>query len=270
MKTGDVSRLELELEMASDSPMNGEAASVEEGLEEVGDEDGAELEEDDAQYQAHEGDDDAEYEDDEDAELIEPDARGYGERFYELSLREFESPDDRDEEVQRVLREMEREYFLGGLVKKLKRAGSTLVKTGLKVASKHIPGVNVVAQLAGGNLRGALGALANTALSALSSHPAIAAALPVLKSLGFDPAAGPHKQQDAWAAFAGMAKDAFGQLAHQLPPGVGDPLAASREASRAFEVAVRNVRARGRGAGVSTGRRVIHLRRGQQLIIKVR
>ena len=73
----------------------------------------------------------AEYEGDELGEIGE-EAGDYAERFYELSEREYESELEVDEEVNGLLNEMERDFFFGGLKKRLKKAGKGLLKKGLK------------------------------------------------------------------------------------------------------------------------------------------
>ena len=46
----------------------------------------------------------------------------FAEQFYELGQRQFESEFEVDRELSEVLDEMEREYFLGGLVKEFKKS----------------------------------------------------------------------------------------------------------------------------------------------------
>src|SRR5215831_10322736 len=64
-------------------------------------------------------------------------AASYGDRFYELSERSFEGPVDSP--LNEILDEMSREYFLGGLVRRIKKGvpGLTkLVRTGMQLAQK--------------------------------------------------------------------------------------------------------------------------------------
>ncbi|WP_437489549.1 hypothetical protein WME75_10920 [Sorangium sp. So ce1014] len=286
-----MSELEFELEMENEDPYASEADEELEGLE-------GELEGD----EEHEGDEgeldselelDSEADDEVDQELVEPDVRGFGERFYELSLRDMESESDVQQEVDRIIGEMEREYFFGGLGKLVSKAGKSLVKKGLNYAKKKVPIGSVikgVTALARGNLKGALGSLAGAAMGALSSHPAFAAIMPALQAIGFDPAKaaeGPENRE-AWSNFARMGKDAYHELAAGLTADSDRPAEAARVAGRAYGVALQraNVRRKhgGRAAPLGGRRprgeaggdrpagrtRVVYLQRGERLIIKAR
>ena len=73
---------------------------------------------------------------DEDSETGADEPGSYGERFYELSLREFESDGDMQGAVRNILDDMEREYFFGKLARLAKKAASSSGLSGLaKVVS---------------------------------------------------------------------------------------------------------------------------------------
>jgi hypothetical protein len=287
-----MSELEFELEAENEDPYASEADEELEGLE-------GELEAD-QEYEGDEGEVDSELDseleldsesDNEiDQELGEPDVRGFGERFYELSLREMESESEMQHEIDRIVGEMEREYFFGGLGKLVSKAGKGLLKKGIAYAKKRIPigaVVKGVTSLARGNLKGALGSLASAAMGALSSHPAFAAIMPALQAIGFDPGKSNEapENREAWANFARMGKDAYQELAAGLTPNADKPVEAARVAGRAYGVALQraqarrgrgrvgmmNGRPRGRVGGGASGRtRVIYLQRGERVILKVR
>ncbi len=266
---------DLELELERDVGGSFSSGEYEEGDEESSLDD--ELEDDEAFTGAL---DDAESDEElDDAELIEPDLRGFAERFYELSLRDGESEEDRELEVSSILREMEREYFLKGLLKKVAPAAKGLFRTGLALAKSATPlgqVVNAATALSRGNLRGMLGSLANSALSLATKHPALAAAMPVLSSLGFKPGA-PSKA--GWGNFAQLAKNAYGQLRRNLDKEAADPAHAADLANRAFRSAIGRAKQMARvqiGDGASglarsgNGRKVITLSAGDTLVIRVR
>lgn len=233
---------------------------------------------------------------DTDSEFEAPDydAAGsdYGRRFFELSLREFESDSERDAEIDAVLDDMEREYFLGGW---LKKAGSALAGGAGKLAGM---GAKAVGGLANQALKsGLLKPLAQTALSMV---PGGSLALPALQSLGFlggggggggppGPAANPFQsfggfadamqspfggpqspfggQQAPWNNLAQLFQNSFGNLAAQMQGEVTDPVQAMKLATHAFQAA--------RNAGTATqpgggGRqRVVHVRPGDVIVLKV-
>jgi hypothetical protein len=276
-----MSALELELEEDAESSAldDGELddAELEADDSELDDSelDDSELETDDAELEA----DDSELDDSEldDSELVEPDQRGFVERFYELSLRDSEDEMEIAREVDDILREMEQEYFLKGFIKKVGSAGKTLIKKAAKVAAGVLPGdlAKIATSLARGDMKGLLSSLATTALSVASKHPALAAAMPALQALGFGGAGGglPSLGKLPWKNFVGMAKDAYGRLAKNVDQEAMTPAGAQRAARGAFNGALARAARRSRasgGASVGGGKRVITLRRGDRLVVRVR
>lgn len=222
-------------------------------------------------------DDEADEEADEEWESEPTEAGGYANRFYELSQREFESESELDDAVRGLVNEMERDFFFKGIWRKVKKAGQRFLKKGLGQLAGRLPifkGLKAITQLARGNLKGALGSLAKSGLTAaLSAHPAGAAILPALKGLGFEAAESPERNREAWENYVGVAREAFNHLAENLDERAADPLEASRLASNAFQTAVQKARARVRsGGGRGPGRRgrtlTIRVRSGERIIIE--
>jgi len=293
MQRSGLSELEYELELESEDPYGSE---LDEELDDDRETDDSEYELDDGEVDEPDPreaspdyaeleivDSQTELDDSElDEEIEEPDVHGFAERFYELSLREFESEIEIDHEVNRLLGEMEREYFFGSLGKLIKGAGRQLIKKGIAYVKSRVPIANVVkgvTALARGNLRGVLESVAKTALGALSSHPAFAALLPAIQALGFSGHGGAAGSKDAWANFVKLAKDSYGQLAQNLTPNADQPAEAARIAGKSYEVALRRQKAVGFGARptrhdhrrqhTKTRAQVVVLRPGARLVIKV-
>lgn len=182
----------------------------------------------------------------------------YGERFYELSQREFESESEADEAVNEILNEMEHEFFLGGLLKggglldKAKNAAKKLAKKGMDLAKKagiNIPSLDALKSMLGpvsGLLKGNLAALIKPALkTALAAHPAGAALLPVLQGIGFEASEDTDGNREMWNRYASVAREAFENLAQTINENADHPLEASRLATNAFQKAVKNHQNRG-------------------------
>jgi hypothetical protein len=264
-------------------------------------------------------------------ELSDPEetpADEFGRRLFELSLRQFEAPAELDRELDGVLDDMERrhfaqefadddpdrEYFLGGLLKKAGSAVSKLASSAVRAGTQGLSG------LAGAAMKGGL--LKPLAQAAMSFVPGGSMALPLLQSLGFGGSAGapttagmptmpspstlggmaagyagqPQLQSLAsqfyppqslaqqaqlpWANLASLFQNAFGQLAARTEGEVTDPLEATRLASEAFQAAVHEqlggtqtksaaTPSTAAGATVRVGRRVVRLRPGEELVIRV-
>ena len=90
-------------------------------------------------------------------------------------------------------------------------------------------------QLARGNLRGALGSLAKTAISI---HPAGAAALQGLQALGFQGEADEPENREAWQRFAEFAQDAYEELAKRTTMEIDNPVVAADAAHAALKAAM--------------------------------
>jgi hypothetical protein len=260
----DMSSLEFELESDSDDELYRE---LDEG-------DDNEHEHDDSELEAG---------DDEELDEGEDGTGGYAERFYELAQRELESSLEIDREVNRLLTEMEREFFsFGSVFKKLKSAGKGLLKKGLDHVKKRIPITQLiegVTQLSRGNLKGMLAPLAKAALSVAGNHPAIAALMPALKSLGFDPDGDEGQNREAWDNYVNLAREAYDELATNLTRDSDEPIEASRVATKSFQNALSRVAQPGASVGVRSSprvprqggnTRVIELRKGERLVVRVR
>jgi hypothetical protein len=290
---------EAEDEISSSEASNDAELEDDRELTDDGELDDAELEDDseldDAELEDDSELDDAELEDDSelesDAGLVisaaaDPHERRLAKRLYELSLRTGESELEQSYEVDRVLREMEREYFIKGLLKAGKGA---LQRVGKRIGKALPKGLTkLAAGLAGGQLRGILGSVVNTALSAASQHPALAAAMPALKALGFGGGAAGRAGGAAsgaappvpWENVAALIKDSFSKLAQGVATGADQEIAstegAQRAAQRAFRGALKGVTQRqavraGRSGGRGGSRaRVVTLRQGERLIVRVR
>ncbi len=233
---------EFELEM-DDLEMDGDF--------ETGDD--YESETDDFEFEADEDSESDDYETDYEAEpegeyeWFGGDGSDYGERFYELSQREFESETEVDEAVDRLLTEMENEFFWGGVLKKAKNAAMGLAKKGMALAKKagiNLPSLDALKSMLGplsGILKGNLGALIKPALkAALAAHPAGAALLPALKGLGFETGADMSDNREAYERYASVAREAFENLAESVNQNADNPLEASRLATNAFQKSLRN------------------------------
>jgi len=264
---------EFELDMESEPPA-GEAYKVD-----LDEEFEADL--DDEEYgEKEEGPDDLDRElelMDEELGLDEdPREREFAEQFYELGQRQFESEFEVDRALTGILDDMEREYFLGGLVKRLKKSKLVrgLVNKGLRFAQQRFPALKAVTQLARGNLKGALLPLAKTALGA--AVPGGSVALSALRGLGFEAAEDDPRNRAGWQNYTRMAREAFETLADNVTMRVDEPRVASQLAASAFQQALGQAQARAQAepglarAGVGSARhRVIQvrLRPGEKLVV---
>lgn len=270
----DMSELEREFELELEDEPSGEAgpepSSYELDDQEAGSEEFFEAE----PLQEFEGLEDAEYEEG---------SSGYGERFFELAQREYESDDDREAAANEVLREMEQDFFLSKLV----RGGSKFLTKAVKAAAGTHPAfglLKLAANQLSGPLRGKLGALASTALS---MYPGGAALVPVLKSLGFGEGGdGSQANKEAWDNFASFAREAYENLADNVGEReLKDPAAAMQRASQALQAARAAVRTHPRpgpargypragtqiyvgGGARGRGRRVYRLRVPRHAIVR--
>lgn len=266
--------------------------------------DDLELEmDDDSEFEAYESDEDSEsddyeyeseYEDEpqEEFEWLETNDSDYAERFFELSQREFESESEIDEAVNEILDDMEREYFLGGLLKsgqglfnKAKNAAKKLAQKGMAAARKagiNLPSLDALKSMLGpvsSLLKGNLGALIKPAIkAALSAHPAGMAALPALKALGFESSEDISENREAWNRYASVAREAFEHLAENINENADNPLEASRLATNAFQAGLKNTQGSRRFMdfrrySASSGKkkvRHIYIKPGETLVIKRR
>ncbi|MBI5215383.1 MAG: hypothetical protein HY960_06480 [Ignavibacteriae bacterium] len=245
-----------------------------------------------------EGIDEREFEDQEDSELEEENdfeleaeseenesdlINRYAERLYELSTRSYENEYEVDQEVDRILNEMERDFFFKGLGRRLKRAGKGLLKKGWRMMKSKglsfikgnplFQAAKGVTSLARGNLKGFLGTLAKTGLKGvLSAIPGGSVALPVLKGLGFEHAGDAQNQKEAWRNYVHLTREAYNNLAQELNEEADNYEVAPKIALAAFNKAVKNMASPVRG--IETGikgekkMRRISLRKGQKIVIR--
>lgn len=257
------SELEREFELEMDDASGGEAE---------GDGDTGEPE---WELGAEDGEAESDSADDGEGEPVE--AGSYADRLRELSHAELESEAQLDQELRDVVDEMEREYFFGKWGSRLKRIGGGLLKQGLGRLAGQLPalkGLQAVTQLARGNLKGALGSLAKTGLTAaLGASPIGVAALPVLKGLGFEATEDPEREREAWENYVSVARESFDHLGRHLDESALDPLGANRLAAAAFQAGLGKVQERvaaaGGGERPARRRRVIRVRKGDRLVIVV-
>lgn len=181
-------------------------------------------------------------------EEVEEESPGdYAARFYELSQREFESEMELDDAINEPLRQMEEEFFLGGLKKRwkqLKKRGlGRLLQKGLKFAAGKIPALQALknaTSAARAALRGDVGGLVKAGLgAAIRMHPAGAALSPALSTLGFESG---EDNREAWDNVVNVVREAYDRLAGSLHENADDPLEASRLANEAFQTAIRKVK----------------------------
>ncbi len=221
----------------------------------------------------------------------------HADRLAELASREFESESELDGALSRVMGEIEQEFFFGGLAKKLARSklgrfGISKLKGFVKNKFPSIPGLGALGglgaltKLARGDLRGALGNLAKSAMPMVAAAvPGGAIALPALKALGLGETSNPDGEHEAWENFVEGAREAYDHLASNLHENVDQPLEASRAATAAYQAGLKRMAAGSRrgAAGFATGTagfamgagrgrrggevRTIRLRRGQKIRI---
>jgi cell division protein FtsL len=162
-------------------------------------------------------------------------------RFYELSNRTFKTETELDDAVNRIVNDLERDYFFKGLLKKTKRGGQLLLKKGLETFKgfSAFQAASGITELARGSLKGTLGTLAKAGL-----RGARVGAIPsALQALGFEAGKERTRQnRDAWQNFANVCKESFDYLAKNLTQNADDPLEASRLAAEAFSTALKKVK----------------------------
>lgn len=247
----------------------------------------AEFEFDDSEYETHgdyeeESDEEYEgagdYEEESDSEFEYESQDGgsseYADRFYELAQMEFESESELDQEVNGLLNEMEQDFFWGAAKRFLKKRGPGLLGKLGKFALSKLPAGHALkglSALSRGNLKGALAGLAKTAIS---SHPAMAAAMPALSALGFEASEGAEGNREAWNNYTEVAREAYENLAANMNPKAAIPTVASDMAKKALQKAL--VANRGtstmaaramRGRKPRGRKRVVHLAPGEYLVV---
>ncbi|HZK04762.1 MAG TPA: hypothetical protein VFC82_02825 [Actinomycetaceae bacterium] len=229
-----------------------------------------------------------EHEQDYELEIDDDRAQEFAERFFELSQREFESEAEAENAIDGLLTEMEPEYFFGAIKKAYKKAKKTvrsvarspiggLIKKGITAAGGKLPvfqALKGVTALARGNTRNFLKQLAASGVNA--AIPGAGAFMPTaMKAMGFEAGVDPEENREAWDNFVALSREAYGNLANNLTERADEPLEASRIAhislQQALQNAPRTAGTRDRaGASPSSKRRVVTVRPGDEIIIRVR
>lgn len=255
----DMSELEKEFELEMEEEPEGK---------EFEEPDEKEIEEEFEKLTELEEEPSAEFED------IEGEANDYAERFYELSTRKYESEFEVDDEINKLLYEMERDFFFKKLWRKLKPVGKFLLKKGLKLAAglPAFKAVKGITQLARGDLKGALGTLAKAGLSgAVSMIPGGAAILPGLQALGFEATEDQDVNRQAWRNYVSVAKEAYDYLGRNLSENADDPIVANRLANEAFQSALKSVSSQIIPARAGVKKiKTIPVRKGDRIIIRIK
>lgn len=224
---------------------------------------------------------------DEEFEALDDSVSEYAERFFELSQREFESESEVDSAINGLLTEMEPEYFFGTIKKAFSKARGAirqvsrspiggLIRKGIAAAGGQIPAfaaLKGITSLARGDLRGLLAQLAKSGLGA--ALPGAGVVLPTaMKAMGFEAGVDPEENREAWNTYVQVSREAYEHLANNLTERADDPLEASRLASAAFQQALRSTarpqERQPRSVGPRGGRRVVYVRPGDELVIRVR
>ena len=185
-------------------------------------------------------------------EQMDPGVNDLAQKFFQLSQRQFESESEVDSALNGLLNEVERQFFFGGL---LKRARKGLMGKLVKFGGKFVKGlpafqaIKAVTQLARGDLKGTLAALAKSGLA--GAIPGGSAVLPALKSLGVLETSGDSESDiDSWRNYVDVAKEAYERLADNMNEySVRNPLEANRQATQAFQSAVSRSRGMSNAAG---------------------
>jgi hypothetical protein len=267
----DLSELERELDLDS-SPLSVDETSADEEIEP--DPENEALLEAEEQF-----DSEADFESDDPMESFEDSvheqAASYGDRFYELSERSFEGPVDSP--LNEILDEMSREYFLGGLVKRLKKGVpglKNLVRKGMRLAQKAgvdlpvLGSLKNVTGLAQNLLQGNLAGVAKNAMgAALKAYPGTAAAAPILGALGFE-SGEPEQNREAWQNFAEVARESYEYLADNFNETSVQPDKAIELAQKALQHGLRQADKRGQShPGRSRKTRVLRLAPGERVLV---
>jgi hypothetical protein len=235
-----------------------------------------EMELDQEEEAEEEFEDSAEYEDQQNEFEATEESAVYADRFYELSQMGYESETEVDERVNELLDEMEQDFFW----KRIKRGAKGFIKNAIKNLPA-VKGLQGLAKLASGDLKGTLKSLAGAAIG--SVIPGGAAVLPALNALGFEASEEPGVNREAWGNYAEVCREAFEHLAQNLNANTNDPLEASRRATSAFQTGFKRVQAkqqarlrsgrsprRNLAASSKRKRRVVYLAPGESIIVRRR
>lgn len=279
---GEVGMRELEEDLMDDSDR--------EGYED----DEFELELDDDDHEADEDEDDdqdSEFElsgggdeGDEDNEVME----NYARKLNEISMREFENEPDLESALDRAIGGMEEEYFLQRVKRKRKHGKGksifgNILKAGARIVGKvasKLPVAGLVkagTSLVRGDVRGALKNLGKAAVGTIGTA-ILGPAGGALASSAVDALAGNkdgevrQRRRRAIRRVARITRDAYKNLADDLPPQIDDPYVAHEVARKAVRKAmVRHglgPNARPAAEPGREGRRIVRLRPGETLVIR--
>ena len=192
-------------------------------------------------------------------------------RFLELQEKQFESPESRNAEVDGILNEVEKQYFLGkltgGVVKNLlsKLVGGAIPGNPLKIIKSALILIRMMAREP---LRGAL-------LNIITVHPALAPARPLLKLLGISETAEiAENSLDRWKEFTQLSEAMYENILNNMnKAATTDPVAANQLASQAFRSAasrIRNQNATRSFRRRGKRRRTIYLGPGEYVVVRRR
>ncbi|MBL7798436.1 MAG: hypothetical protein JNJ90_18215 [Saprospiraceae bacterium] len=280
----DMSQLEHEFELAmghvhDDFP----GGTLEQELESMleGDEEEYEYDED-ADYEYDENDAEYEYDEGESSmefELDDYPVDSFAGRLFELSQREFENEYELEQEMDGILDDMHREFFLGGLLKKGVQFVKSnpvlkgLVNKGIGLAANALaPGIG---GLAFQGLKTALGPLSEglkqrgrsllkKGVHALKGK-ASGVASGFMNRMGINPANSVQENMAGLKNLIGSVSKSFEFAAGNLHDEVDDPIAAERLATQSFEVGLNHGKDNWSGKkgsiarNTERGTRVIHL-----------
>ena len=188
-------------------------------------------------------------------------------RFLELQERQFESPESRNAEVDGLLNEVEKQYFLGkltgGVVKNLlsKLVGGAIPGNPLKIIKGALTLIRMAAKEP---LRGAL-------LNVITVHPALAPARPLLKLLGIsETAENAENSLDRWKEFTELSEIMYENIINNMnKAATTDPVAANQLASQAFRNAATRIRSKNAARSYGKRRkRTIYLGPGEYVVVK--
>ncbi|MCO6491912.1 MAG: hypothetical protein J5I98_26080 [Phaeodactylibacter sp.] len=210
------------------------------------DEDSA-AEEYEHEYEEDEPQSEFEYDEDvEEGESFGQDFRPYGERLFELSLREFESESEMDDALGGIFDDMEREYFFSRAIGILKRnpIARSLVSKAVNAVAGSIPGGQVALDAIKTMGKPLLQGIRNNWSGAVraGAHAlapdAIRMAGNFAGRLGLQPGNGAAANREAFRRIAKGIQRSYEFAAGHFDHRSGDPLVASRLANRAFEAGV--------------------------------
>jgi hypothetical protein len=163
----------------------------------------------------------------------------FAERLYKLSQQNFKSSSELDFRINEIMNEIERQFFFGKLLKKIKKkALGKLIKLSKKFI-KGLPasrGIDTITQLSRGNLKGALTSIARAGLSSLVSGGPVS--IPILNALNSISELPNSVQNDlkVWKNFVNIAEYAYENLIDNFKENaIIDPISASKLANKSFQ-----------------------------------